>query len=142
MNLKTDADIDMLVNMINNKNTKVNLAAVANLLPKDKKHLLACVDSGSVVTVVDAQNELPGHTIKKSKAQHNGVQYSAANGTRIPNEGKVQVSARTIDGIELPPLTFQNAKVSMPILSVRRLVRKGSRVEFLDGGGIIHLPDG
>ena len=142
VNLKTDADIDMLVNMIRSKHANVNLAAVAKLLPKDQKHLLACVDSGSVVTVVDAEKELPTHNIQKSKAQHNGVQYAAANGSRIPNEGKVQVTARTTDGIPLPPLTFQNAKVSMPILSVRRLVRKGSRVEFLDGGGIIHLPDG
>ena len=30
----------------------------------------------------------------------------------------------------------------MAILYVRRIVRKGSRVEFLEGGGIIHLPDG
>ena len=30
----------------------------------------------------------------------------------------------------------------MPRPSVRRLVRKGSRVEFLEGGCIIHSPDG
>ena len=33
--------------------------------------------------------------------------------------------------------------MNMPILSVRRLVRKGTKVENMDGwGGIIHLPDG
>ena len=30
----------------------------------------------------------------------------------------------------------------MPIISVRRLVRKGSKVEFAGKGGIITLPDG
>ena len=30
----------------------------------------------------------------------------------------------------------------MPIMSVRRLVRKRSKIEFVDGGGVITLPNG
>ena len=42
----------------------------------------------------------------------------------------------------MPQFKFQNAKVGMPILSVRRLVKKGSKVEFADDGGTIYLPCG
>ena len=104
--------------------------------------MTACVDSGAVVQVLGAQKEVPKHPVQVSKAQAKGTEYVAANGARIANEGKVKLKAVTEEGVELPEMTWQNAKVSMPILSVRRLVRKGSRVEFAGEGGTIYLPDG
>lgn len=141
--IKTDADIDMICNIIKKKMGKVNLAAVTKELEKDKgnKHLLACVDSGSVAAVLDAEKEVPGHPVVPSKGQKQGLCYESASGSKIANEGKVKLQARNPDGVSLPPMSWQNAKVKMPILSVRRMVRKGARVEFFKRGGIIHLPD-
>lgn len=144
MNITSETDIDRLVAWIKQKNGKADLASVAKEMPrtKDGKHLLACVDSGSVTTVLDAEKELHGHPILPSKSQRQGLNYVGANGGKIANEGKVKVNIKTTNGVRLTDVTFQNAKVKMPILSVRRIVRKGSRVEFFVGGGVIHLPDG
>ena len=100
------------------------------------------VDSGSVDDVADVNNEFPDHTVKEGKAQQQGVKYVAAGGAEIPNEGESKVTLMSDDGFLLPQITFQNAKVGMPIMSVRRLVRKGSKVEFEDDGGTITLPCG
>ena len=63
----------------------------------------------------------------------------AAGGAEIPNEGESTATLRSDDGVLLPQFKFQNAKVGMPILSVRRLARKGSKVEIVDDGGVITL---
>lgn len=133
----------MICNIIKTRLGKVNLAAVPNELDKDQgnKHLLACVDSGSVAAVIDAEKELPGHRVAPSKGQEQGLCYASPHGGNITNEGKARVQARTPDGAPMPPMSRQNANVSMPILSVRRMVRKGARVEFSMGRGAMHLPD-
>ena len=112
---------------------KADLAAVSKELAKDPdgKHLVACVDSGSVAAVLDATNELPGHQVAPPKGQRGGLWYESANGGKIANAGKVRSQARTADGVALPQMSWQNANVKMPILSVRRMVSKGARVEFL-----------
>ena len=86
------------------------------------------------------KKEVPKHPVQVSKAQAKGTEYVAANGARLANEGKVKLKATTEEGIELPKLTWQHAKVSMPMVSVRRLVRKGSGVEFAGDGGTISSP--
>ena len=40
------------------------------------------------------------------------------------------------------PIKWQDANVNMPILSVRKIAKKGSKVEFWDDGGQIILPTG
>ena len=44
--------------------------------------------------------------------------------------------------IELPDFKLQNVDVGMPVLSVKHLAKRGSRVTFWDEGGVIVLPDG
>ena len=100
------------------------------------------VDSGSVDNVADCKKEFPKHTIKTSKAQQQGVEYLAASGATIPNEGETVVDAVDAAGTPMPRMTFHNAKVGMPILSVRKLCKKGARVEFHDKGGVIKLLGG
>lgn len=38
-------------------------------------------------------------------------------------------------------MPWQNAEVKLHILSVRRRVANGARVDVIDGGGSVHLPD-
>ena len=53
-----------------------------------------------------------------------------------PMGGQVSVEFETQEHIH-STITFQNVKVTTPILSVRKLVRKGHNVEFWNGGGCI-----
>ena len=102
---------------------------------------ISCVDSGSVETVADAKKTFPDHAVVPSTASKNGVACVAADGGVMPNRGEVSVGL-TAGDVDLGAMKWQDAKVNMPILSVRRVARKGSRVEFWDGGGVIKLPCG
>ena len=65
-----------------------------------------------------------------------------ASGHVLPNQGQVTLDLETREKLR-SSITFQNVKVITPILSVRKLVRKGHRVEFWKGGGnIIAAGDG
>ena len=59
----------------------------------------------------------------------------------IPNEGQVTITHMTESGVEVP-FTFQNIKVAMPILSIRRVAARGSVCSFWKGGGEIRFPSG
>ena len=60
----------------------------------------------------------------------------------MPNLGEVKVTLKAENGVCLENMKWQHADVNMPIMSVRRLTKKGSTVEFNDTGGKINLPDG
>ena len=59
----------------------------------------------------------------------------------MPNRGEVTFTARTENGVEIPNMKFQDADVSMPILSVKCFTKRGSRFTFHDTGGHIRMPD-
>ena len=42
----------------------------------------------------------------------------------------------------MPDFKWQDVDVSMPVLSVKHLAKKGSKVTFWNHGGVILLPDG
>lgn len=94
------------------------------------------VDSGSAEHCLDADEELPDHPIERSPGQDIGQVVETAGGHELPNLGQVRVEFETQEGFE-SDVTFQNIKVTTPILSVRKLVRKGHQVEFKRGGGSI-----
>ena len=54
----------------------------------------------------------------------------------LKNEGQIHVQFETQEGIR-SDITLQNVKVTTPIMSVRKLVKKGHMVEFWNGGGCI-----
>ena len=70
------------------------------------------------------------------------MKYRCAGGAEIANEGEVTVKAVDANGTPMPTIVFQHAKIGMPILSVRKLAKKGAKVEFEHGGGTIKLPNG
>ena len=71
-----------------------------------------------------------------------GVAYVAASGDIIPNRGEVTVSLQAENGVVMSDMKWQAAPVHMPILSVKYLTKRVSRVNFWNKGGIIKLPDG
>ena len=101
----------------------------------------AMVDSGSQPTVADCKREFPSHTIHESAGSRAGLQYKAANGQLIDNEGEVYIQHREPDGSTYN-FTFQHAKVHCPIVSVKELVLRDCSVTFHKYGGHIQYPDG
>ena len=103
---------------------------------------VSVLDSGSVETVANAKETFPKHRIQESAGSKRGVNYVAADGGLMPNKGEVNVTLKAENGVVLKDMKWQHADVNMPIMSVRRLCKRGSRVEFHRRGGTITLPDG
>jgi len=88
------------------------------------------VDSGACDHVVPPQAVHP-EEIKITEAVRQGVTYTAANGSTIPNLGEVRVAGITEEDAHLN-LTFQVAGVKKPLGSVRKMCAAGNRVVFED----------
>ena len=61
----------------------------------------------------------------------------------MSNEGEVKVDLVAENGSKLTGFKWQNLPgIKVPVIAVKHLARKGARVSFWDGGGVIKLPDG
>ena len=94
------------------------------------------VDSGSGEHCLDAEVKLPDHPIERSPGQEAGQTVETAGGHELHNLGQVRVEFETQEGLE-SDISFQHIKATTPILSVRKLVKRGHQVEFRRGGGSI-----
>jgi len=92
--------------------------------------LQVTVDSGACDHVVPPQAVHP-EEIRITEAVRQGVTYTAANGSIIPNLGEVRVAGITEEDTHLN-LTFQVAGVKKPLGSVRKMCAAGNRVVFED----------
>jgi len=92
--------------------------------------LQVTVDSGACDHVVPPQAVHP-EEIRITEAVRQGVTYTAANGSSIPNLGEVKVVGITDEDAHLN-LTFQVAGVKKPLGSVRKMCAAGNRVVFED----------
>ena len=88
------------------------------------------VDSGACDHVLN-KAEIPGAVIKETQAVRDGVTYTSACGTVIPNLGEIDIAAVTEDGVNLD-LTAQVADVKQPLAAVRKICKAGNRVIFDD----------
>ena len=88
------------------------------------------VDSGACDHVVPP-TEINTHEVRVTEAVRQGVNYTTANGAKIPNLGEVDVSGVTGENRHLN-LTFQVAGVKKPLGSVRKMCAAGNRVVFED----------
>ena len=103
--------------------------------------LVMLVDSGAADHVMPA-SELPNVDITEGASSKAGVQYTTADGGRLPNLGEQTVKLTVKDGRQVNA-TFQVADVTRPILSVARLTESGHQVRFhKNGGSIIHRETG
>ena len=93
------------------------------------------VDSGAVDNVGDPRT-FPAYKLRESDGSRNGLQYFAANNGKIKNEGELNLSCRSSEGMPFK-LKMQGAGVSRPILSVIRLTESCKDVIFKKNGGII-----
>ena len=95
----------------------------------------ALVDSGCGTHIADAAKHFPGATVVESEGQRRGQVFINASNGEIANEGQITVHMLTNEGRK-KPTCFQNAKVGLPILSVKVLCDE-SDVSFTKKGGTI-----
>jgi len=102
---------------------------------KNWRFMELLVDSGAVDNVGDPR-AFPEYKLRESDGSRNGLHYLAANNGKIKNEGEINLTCRSSEGIPFK-LKMQGAGVSRPILSVIRLTENGKDVIFKKDGGII-----
>ena len=87
------------------------------------------VDSGAGETVLPS-SWLPEHPTEESVGSKNNDYYVTADGSRVYNEGKKEVTISSVDGGKVRDMTFQVANVQKALGSVSQMVRRGNRVVF------------
>ena len=102
---------------------------------KNWRYMELLVDSGAVDNVGDPR-AFPEYRLRESDGSRSGLHYLAANNGKIKNEGELNLSCRSSEGMAFK-LKMQGARVSRPILSVIRLTESGEDVIFKKNGGII-----
>ena len=140
--LKSNNDVDRIAGLCNPRPTdRKSLAKVAKKLVKEidlaDDEVPMLVDSGSFAHCVDAEEEFPDHTITEpdAKAQSAGNAETAGGGI-LKNLGSIKVSGK-VDGQQVS-IKFTHMKVTVPILSVRKLVIDQNDVFINRKGGYIH----
>ena len=99
---------------------------------KNWRFMELLVDSGAVDNVGDPR-AFPEYKLRESDGSRNGLHYLAANNGKIKNEGELNLTCRSSEGIPFK-LRMQGAAVSRPILSVLRLTESGKDVIIKKNG--------
>ena len=79
----------------------------------------------------------PGVPIRESDAQQRRIKYVTANKSELCNKGEGDVKLLTDDD-QQKMITFQNAKVGMPIVSTNKPAREGHDITFRADDGYIY----
>ena len=100
----------------------------------------AMMDSGAGTPGICVRKHCP-ELLGKLRAATQRIKCVMANGTEIVVDQEIDLEVE-LDGRRVP-VTFSELPVSCPILSVRRIVRRGNKVVFDDDGGyILHKATG
>ena len=93
------------------------------------------MDSGSTTNAAWIKEHFPEYLqyIIPSEAQARGDSATTAGGHELRNEGRCRVETK-VDGHDFP-VAFQNMRVDVPILSVRKYVKSGFAFHFSEEGG-------
>ena len=93
------------------------------------------IDSGAAESVMPP-GEVPEIPIKESEGHKKGINYVAANGSKMPNLGEKSIKFNTRDGTN-SGITFQITHARKPLASVSKIVQKGNCVTFSPNGSFI-----
>ena len=103
--------------------------------PIEDDEMVVLVDSGATINAA----HIPTHftdcrsSIVASHDSQVGAAATTAGGHQLVNEGRCKVDTQ-LDGMAFP-IVFQNMKVDVPILSVRKYVKGGWNFSFGEDGG-------
>ena len=113
------------------------LKAKPNFLQCGPGEVLCLVDSGSTVNAAWIARHFPAFTskVQPTPASERGDTATTACGKQLRNKGRVVIPAKVAG--KAFPVAFKDMEVEMPILSVRKMVKRRNVVRFADGGGTI-----
>ena len=99
------------------------------------------VDSGSTINAAWIEKHFPSyaHLIQKTPASLRGDTATTAGGQKLVNKGRCSVHGM-VDGHEFP-IAFKDMETELPILSVRKMVKRNNEVKFKKSGGFIRNRD-
>ena len=118
-----------------------NLEEVMNVSEEHMEYLDVTVDSGATDSVMD-NSKVPSCPVRPSEGSRRGVNYVAAAGKVIPNEGEKRLRVVTEEGHGCN-LKMQITAVNKALLSVSKVCDAGHEVTFTNKGGrITHLESG
>ena len=111
-----------------------------NYLSSAAHPLEITVDSGASENVM-GPSVAPSIPVSASLGSRAGVEYLAANGTTMRNQGEKVVPVVTQDGFQCD-LKMQITDVKRPLMSVARICDAGHKVTFDSKGGVIESING
>ena len=105
--------------------------------------VLCLVDSGSTVNAASIAKHFPWYAgmVRPTKKSRAGDFATTACGKQLANKGRCAINS-TVDG-EPFPVAFKDMDVELPILSVRKMVKRNHVVTFdVEGGTIVNKATG
>jgi hypothetical protein len=98
---------------------------------------LCLMDSGSTINAAWIAKHFPAYAklVQATAASEAGDYATTAGGQKLYNKGRCVVKA-TVDGQSLD-VAFKDMETELPILSIRKMCRKGNDVKFREFGGTI-----
>ena len=102
-----------------------------------KGEIWVMADSGSTLHAIDVKKELPdyAHLVRPSQ-KHRGRSAETACGGKVEIDGELELSG--LIGDDAHTITFNDMKVSMPICSLRKIVKAGNVLHIAEDGGHIY----
>ena len=107
----------------------------------DEEFIEVTIDSGASESVM-SKKQARKVRMRPSEGSRNKVQYIAANGAVIDNEGEKHVKVETAEGY-VCNLKMQITAVNKALLSVSKICDTGHDITFWsEGGAIVHRATG
>ena len=94
------------------------------------------MDSGAVAHAINRKHLPNGTLVKPTEMSTKGAYYTAANGTRVYNEGVARISGKVKSGQSIG-LDWQVAAVEKPLISTHLITKAGNSITFNSSGGYI-----
>ena len=145
--VKTEADLDRVIaqNPYLKNLSKKRLNRVLSSMPEALRcganEVLCLVGSGSTMNAAWIEKQFPAYAklIQSTAASRRGESAVTANGSKLYEKGGVSISG----SVNSQPATidFKDMEVEIPILSVRKMIKKRNQVHFDEGGGFIENKD-
>ena len=103
--------------------------------------VLCLVDSGSTINAAWIEKHFPSYAklVQKTPASMRGDTATTAGGQKLVNKGRCSVHGM-VDNHEFP-IAFKDMETELPILSVRKMVKRNNEVKFKKDGGFIRNRD-
>ena len=116
---------------------RTTLDAMPPALKCEDGEVLCLVDSGATISAASIDTQFPAysHLVEETDASRRGSGATTASGQKLVNKGRCVVHG-SAQGTDLN-MAFKDMEIEVPILSVRKMVKKGNDVNFEKGGGTI-----